>query len=101
MLAADDERSYGGGLEGIRGYFEDWLNMVDGFRQDPRGLTEVGDCIVADVHFTARIKGTDNEMALDYSQVSLIEDGKITRVKEFLEHDDALAYAEGSERGSS
>jgi uncharacterized protein len=89
------------GHEGIRGYFEDWLNMVDGFRQDPRGLTEVGDCIVADVHFTARIKGTDNEMALDYSQVSLIEDGKITRVKEFLEHDDALAYAEGSERGSS
>ena len=36
-------------------------------------------------------------MALDFSLVSLIEDGKITRVKEFLEHDDALAYAEGSE----
>ena len=89
------------GHEGIRGYFEDWLNTVDGFRQDPRALTEVGDYIVADVHFTARIKGTDNEMALDYCQVSLIEDGKITRVKEFLEHDDALAYAEASERGGS
>ena len=101
--AAEDAPDVGTyrGHEGIRGYFEDWLNTVDGFRQDPRGLTEVGDCIVADVHFTARMKGTDNEMALDYSQVSLIEDGKITRVKEFLEHDDALAYAEGSERGSS
>ncbi len=89
------------GHEGIRGYLEDWLDTVDGFRQDPRELTEVGDCVVADVRFTARIKGTDNEMALDYCQVSLIEDGKITRVKEFREHDDALAYAEGSERGGS
>jgi ketosteroid isomerase-like protein len=89
------------GREGIRGYLEDWLDTVDGFRQDPREMTEVGDCIVADVRFTARIKGTDNEMALDYCQVSLIEDGKITRIKEFREHDDALAYAEGSERGGS
>jgi uncharacterized protein len=89
------------GHEGIRGYFEDWLDTVDGFRIELRGLTEVGDCFVADVCFTARIKGTDNEMALDYWQVSLIEDGKITRIKEFLKHDDALAFAEGSERGGS
>jgi ketosteroid isomerase-like protein len=89
------------GHEGIRGYFEDWLETVDGPRYDSRGLTEVGDCIVADVRFTARVKGTDNEMALDYCLVSLIEDGKIARIKEFREHDDALAYAEGSERGGS
>jgi uncharacterized protein len=89
------------GHEGIRGYFEDWHGTVDGARQDPRELTEVGDCIVADVHFTARIKGTDTEMALDYCGVSLIEDGKITRVKEFREHDDAVAYAEGLARGGS
>jgi ketosteroid isomerase-like protein len=74
---------------------------VDAPRQDPRELTEVGDCIVADVHFTARIKGTDTEMALDYCGVSLIEDGKITRIKEFREHDDAVAYAEGFARGGS
>jgi uncharacterized protein len=89
------------GHEGIRGYFEDWLDTVDGFRQDLCELTEVGDRTVAEVRFTARIKGTGNEMALDYWQVSLIEDGKITRIKEFLKHDDALAYAEGSERGGS
>lgn len=33
--------------------------------------------------------------------MSLIEDGKITHIKEFREHDDALAYAEASERGGS
>jgi ketosteroid isomerase-like protein len=89
------------GHEGIRGYLQDWLDTVDEPRQELRELTEVGDCVVADVRFTARIKGTDNEMALDYCGVSLIEDGKITRIKEFREHDDALAYAEGSERGGS
>jgi uncharacterized protein len=97
---APDAGSYRG-HEGIRGYLEDWLDTVDGFRQDPRELTEVGDCIVAEVRFTARIKGTGNEMALDYWQVSLIEDGKITRIQEFREHDDALPFAEGSERGGS
>jgi uncharacterized protein len=88
------------GHEGIRGYFEDWLETVDGFRQDPLGLTEVGDCIVAEIRFTARIKETDSEMVIDYWQVSLVEDGKITRIKEFRMHDDALAYAEGSERAA-
>ena len=81
------------GHDGIRGYLEDWLDTVDGPRMDVRELTEVGDCIVADVRFTARVKGTDNEMAFDYSQVGLIEDGKIIHIKEFREHDDALAYA--------
>jgi ketosteroid isomerase-like protein len=89
------------GHEGIRSYFEDWLDTVDGFRNELRELTEVGDRVVADIRFNARIKGTDNEMALDYSQVSLIEGGKIAHIKEFREHDDALAYAEGSERGGS
>jgi ketosteroid isomerase-like protein len=87
------------GHEGIRGYMEDWLGTVDRARQTPRELTEVGGCIVADVHFTARIKGTDTEMALDFAAVWQIEDGKITRGKEFREHDDAVAYA-GAVAGS-
>jgi uncharacterized protein len=89
------------GHEGIRGYLQDWLDTVDGGRNEPRELTEVGDRVVADIRFTARIKGTENEMALDYSGVSLIEDGKITHVKEFREHDDAIAYAQACERSGS
>ena len=89
------------GHEGIRGYFEDWLDTVDGVRIELRELTEVGDRMVPDIRFNARIKGTDNEMAFDYSQVSLIEDGKIAHIKEFREHDDALAYAEGAARAGS
>jgi len=61
----------------------------------------VGDRVVADTRFSARIEGTDSEMTFDYSQPSLIDDGKITHIKEFREHDDACAYAQASERGGS
>jgi hypothetical protein len=89
------------GHEGIRGYLQDWLDTVDGLRNELRELVEVGDCVVTDNRVNARIKGTDNEMAFEYSQVTLIEDGRIIHIKEFREHDDALAYAEASERGGS
>jgi ketosteroid isomerase-like protein len=89
------------GREGVRGYLQDWLDTVDGWRADLRGLTEVGDRAVADIHLSARVKGTGTEIALDYSAVAWSEGGKITRGKEFLEHDAAVAYAEAAERGGS
>jgi ketosteroid isomerase-like protein len=89
------------GHEEVRGYFEDWLETVDGFHNELRGLTELGAGVVADVRFSGRIKGTDNEMTFDYSQASLIEDGKVARIKEFREHDDAVAWVKDSERGGS
>jgi ketosteroid isomerase-like protein len=95
---APDAGTYRGHKE-IRGYLQDWLDTVDGFHNELRELTELGDGVVADVTFSARIKGTDNEMALDYSQASLIEDGKVARIKEFREHEDAVAWVKGSERG--
>jgi ketosteroid isomerase-like protein len=90
------------GHAGIRGYFEDWISTVDGIHWEIREMTEVGDSgVVADTRIRSRVKGTDSEMLLDYSQAFWITDGKITHIKEFREHDDALACAEASERGSS
>jgi uncharacterized protein len=89
------------GHEGIRDYFEDWLETVDGFHNELHGLTELGAGVVADVRLSGRIKGTDNEMTFDYSQASLIEDGKVARIKEFREHDDAVAWVKDSEPGGS
>jgi len=71
------------GHEGARGYLEDWLETVDGFHSELRGLAELGAGVVADVSFSGRIKGTDNEMTFDYSQASLIEDGKVARIRSF------------------
>ena len=61
----------------------------------------MGTGVVADVRFSGRVKGTDSEMTFDYSQASLIEDGKVARIKEFREHDDAVAWVKNSERGAA
>ena len=89
------------GHEGIRGYLEDWLETVDGFHNELRGLTELGAGVVADVRFSGRIKATESEMTFDYSQASLIEDGKVAHGKEFREHDEAVVWVKDSERGAA
>jgi ketosteroid isomerase-like protein len=88
------------GHAGISGYIEDWISTVDGFNPEIREMTEVGTgCVVVDGRIRGRVKGTDNEVKFDFSQAIRIADGKIAEIKEFREHDDALAYAEASERG--
>jgi|SRR5215207_890155 len=90
------------GHDAIRGYLEDWNSTFDGPKQEIREITEVGDSrLVVDVRIRGRVKGTDSEVVFDYSNALWIADGKITHIKEFREHDDALAYAEDSERSSS
>ena len=88
------------GHEEIRGYLEDWLETLDGFHGELRGVTELGAGVVADVRLSGRIKGSDNEMMFDYSQAALIEAGKVAHIKEFRDHDDAVAWLKDSERGS-
>jgi ketosteroid isomerase-like protein len=89
------------GHAGIRGYFEDWNSTVDGIHWEIGEMTEFGDSgVVADTRVRAQVKGTDSEMVFDYSHAFWIADGN-TRIKEFREHDDALAYAEASERATS
>ena len=82
------------GHAGIRGYAEDWLGTVDDPHFEIRELSEVNGCVIGDCHFAARIKGTDNELTLDFWQVWRFEDRKIRRVKEFREREDAIAFAE-------
>jgi ketosteroid isomerase-like protein len=85
------------GHEGIRGYIQDWFDTVDGFHNDLLDMIEVANGVVADIRFSARIKGSENEMSLDYSQASLIENGKVARIKEFRKHDEAVAWVQASQ----
>jgi uncharacterized protein len=82
------------GPEGMRGYFEDWLETVDYMNFEIGEVTEVGDFVVADIRARATIKGTDAAMDLPYAIAVRIADGKIVEGKEFRERADALAYAE-------
>src|ERR687897_3250836 len=56
------------GHDGIRGYLEDWISTVDGFKPEIREMTEVSDSrVVVDARIRGRVKGTDSELAFDYS----------------------------------
>jgi ketosteroid isomerase-like protein len=89
------------GLDGLRGYLEDWLETVDYMSFEVGGVKEVGDFVVADIRTRATIKGTDAAMELPYALVVRIADGKIVEGKEFRERADALAYAESDGLRSS
>jgi ketosteroid isomerase-like protein len=82
------------GHAGIRGYVEDWMATVDEPRVELLELEEVAGCVVGKSHFAARIKGTDNELGLDYWLVWRLTDGKICRVKEFWTREEAVPFAE-------
>ena len=82
------------GPEGMRGYYEDWLETVDDLRFEEGEVTEMGDFVVADARMRATIKGTDAPMDLVFSAAARIADGKVVEGKEFRERADALAYAE-------
>jgi ketosteroid isomerase-like protein len=82
------------GPEGMRGYFEDWLNTVDDAHLEEGEMTEAGDFVVADVRARAAIKGTDAQMELPYAIAVRFADGKIVEGKEFRERADALSFAE-------
>ena len=95
---APDAGTYRGHAS-IRGYFEDWLSTVDGFKPEVVDVTEVGDrLVVADTRIRGRVKGTDSELVFDYSTAVRIAGDRIAHIKEFREHDSALAYAEARER---
>ena len=82
VVDAPDAGTYRG-HEGIRGYLEDWFETVDGLHNELRGLTELGAGVVADIRFSGRIKGTESEMTFDYSQASLIENGRARTSRSF------------------
>jgi ketosteroid isomerase-like protein len=84
------------GPEGMRGYFEDWLETVDDGHFESGEVTEAGDFIVADIRVRANIKGTDAPMELPYAIAVRVAGGKIVEGKEFRERADALAYADRS-----
>ena len=93
MEDAPDAGTYRG-RAGIRGYAEDWLATVDEPHGELDEASDVAGCVVGHCDFAARIKGTENELTFDYWMVWKLSDGKIRRVKEFREREQAIAFAE-------
>jgi ketosteroid isomerase-like protein len=81
------------GHDGIRSYFEDWLGTVDDIHWEIGELREIGDSLVAEATFKAKVKGTENEMVFSYWMVVRFDDGQLSRLKEFRDRASAFSFA--------
>jgi ketosteroid isomerase-like protein len=79
------------GVAAARRYVEDWLDMFEDIVNVPQELLDVGDeRVIAVQHVTGRARLSGIETELRYAVVYTLRDGKIVRVKEYRNREQAL-----------
>jgi ketosteroid isomerase-like protein len=91
MEGAPDDVGEMHGKEAARRYVEDWLETFDDFRTIPEELLDAGDdCVVGVLHVSGRAKISGISTELRYAALYTLRDGKIARVREYANRDEAL-----------
>lgn len=78
------------GHDGMRRYFERWMEAWDEFQVGPTEFLEVGDYVLNGATLKARGRGSGVAVAMEYWQVWLIRAGKAARWEEYLDRTEAL-----------
>jgi ketosteroid isomerase-like protein len=107
IWAADGEWDTGGvgvykGLAATRSFFEEWLGNYDEFRLDVEEILDLGTGVtLALLVQQGRLAGSEGELQLRYAAVAEWADGKIVRITNYADRDEARATAErlAEERG--
>lgn len=90
---APDDIGIFSGYDAMRGYFEQWIEMFDDLRAEPSELVDAGDQVVALLHVTARMKGSDAELDMRLGVVWALRDAKVVRGREYATREQALEAA--------
>ena len=85
------------GRDALHHYYEQWYETFDEIRTELEELTDAGDQVVAEVHVTAHMKGSDAEINMRLGIVYTLRDGKIIRGREYATWQEALEAAGLSE----
>ena len=82
------------GHEGVRRFWRQWLSSWDWVQFEHQRFIEAGDRVVVfqRTHARGRTSGVETDFG-DYAQVWTLRDGLVTRVKFYLDRDEALADA--------
>ena len=79
------------GLDAARRYVQDWLDMFEDIVNVPQELIDVGnDRVIAVQHVTGRARLSGVETELRYAVVYTLREGKIVRVREYRDREQAL-----------
>jgi ketosteroid isomerase-like protein len=91
MEGAPDDVGEMQGTDAARRYVEDWFETFDDFTTIPEELLDAGeDCVVGVLHVSGRAKISGISTELRYAALYTLRDGKIARVREYRERDEAL-----------
>jgi ketosteroid isomerase-like protein len=78
------------GQDRVAQYLRGWLDSWDGYLARPQEFLESGEEVVALVHLRARGKGSQFEIEEDIADVFSVRDGRIVRLRLYVQRGDAL-----------
>lgn len=90
MVAAFTPR----GQERVAQYLRGWLDSWDDYHARPEQLLESGDQVAVLVHCRARGKKSQFEIEADMADVFTVNEGKIARLRLYVQRHDALKAIE-------
>jgi len=78
------------GAEGLRSFFEEWLENWEEYRSEPVEVLESGEEILVRTAQTGRGRISGIEVEQDVFQVFRMRDGKVTEYRIYTDREDAL-----------
>ena len=87
---APDDIGVFSGLDAMRRYWGEWLDMFEEARNEPDELIDTGDRVVAVQHASGRSRRNGLPVDLHYAVVYTLRDGKIIRGREYATRAEAL-----------
>jgi uncharacterized protein len=81
------------GLDDVRGHIVNWRSAWRDFEEDVEAVLDAGNRVVIFYRDRGVGRSSSVETAIRYASVWDVRDGKIARIKIFLDRDEALRYA--------
>lgn len=90
---APDDIGVFSGYDAMRRYYGQWVAMFDDLRAGVEELIDAGDQVVAMLHVTARMKGSEAPIDMRLGVVWTLRDGKAVSGREYARRQEALEAA--------
>ena len=88
------------GCERLGRHYGEWFELFEDIRIEASGFVDIGERVIARVHFSARSKSTGMPLAIDYAVVHELDAaGRIAAGREYATEAEAIHAAEAADAG--
>jgi ketosteroid isomerase-like protein len=89
-----DQKVHHQGREEVWGYLRSMDQSFEGLRADVESIEQIAELVVARVHLRGTGRSSGALADFGFSSVARFEGGRIARVENFVDHDEAMNEAE-------